>query len=86
MRPIKFKECNKVYAENQPEYIPLPVYEDADQGGRVIHCWQLSFVERIKILFKGRLWVSVLNFGQPLQPISIETDNPFSPAPNAEKE
>jgi len=27
MNPIEFKEQNKVYAENQEQYLPLPVYE-----------------------------------------------------------
>lgn len=77
MNPIKFKEHNKVYSKNQPPYLPLPVYEDDEQGGRVIHCWKLSFKERIKILFTGRLWVHILNFKQKLQPIKPMVDNPF---------
>jgi len=77
MLPIKFKQQNRVYAESQPEYLQLPVYEDEKQGGRVFHCWQLSFPERIKILFTGKLWINVLNFGKPLQPIKPTVDNPF---------
>jgi hypothetical protein len=77
MNPIKFKEHNKVYAENQEEYLPLPVYEDGEQGGRVFHCWELTFRERIKMLFTGKLWISVLNFGRPLQPIMPMVDSPF---------
>jgi len=77
MKPIKFKQQNKVYAENQPEYLPLPVYEDDKQGGRVYHCWQLSWKERFKILFKGKLWINVLNFKQKLQPILPMIDSPF---------
>jgi len=77
MQPIKFKEHNKVYAKNQKEYLPLPVYEDDTNGGRVIHCWRLSIPERLKLLFKGKLWIHVSNFGQKLQPIKPTTDNPF---------
>lgn len=77
MIPIKFKEHNKVYAEHQKEYLPLPVYEDDVQGGRVYHCWQLSLMERVKILFTGKLWINVLNFKQKLQPILPMIDNPF---------
>ena len=77
MKPIKFKEHNKVYAENQPEYLPLPVYEDAEEGGRVFHCWELTFIERVKILFTGRLWINVLNFHKPLQPILPMINSPF---------
>ena len=77
MKPLKFKQHNKVYAENQEPYLPLPVYEDEKQGGRVFHCWQLSFKERIKILFTGKLWIMVLNFGKRLQPILPVADSPF---------
>lgn len=78
MNPVKFEEHNKVYAENQDDYIPLPVYEDKEYGGRVIHCWKLSVRERIHILFTGKLWINVLNFGKPLQPIMPMINNPFN--------
>ena len=77
MKPIEFKQQNKVYAKDQKPYLPLPVYEDSEQGGRVFHCWKLTFWERIKILFTGKLWINVLNFGQPLQPIRPMIDCPF---------
>ena len=38
MKPIEFKQQTAIYAKNQPPYLPLPVYEDAEQGGRVFHC------------------------------------------------
>lgn len=77
MKPIYFKQYNKVYAKDQPEYLPLPVYEDNCEGGRVFHCWELSFIERIKMLFIGKLWINILNFGKPLQPIRPFIGNPF---------
>ena len=43
MKPIEFEMQTKIYAKNQPPYLPLPVYEDKEQGGRVFHCWQLTF-------------------------------------------
>lgn len=77
MKPIYFKEYNKVYAESQKPYLPLPVYEDDIQGGRVFHCWKLSLKERIQIVLFGKLWINVLNFNKPLQPIKPMIDNPF---------
>lgn len=77
MKPIDFKQANKIYAKDQPQYLPLPVYEDSEQGGRVFHCWKLSWKERIAILFTGTLWINVLNFHQKLQPIKPMTENPF---------
>ncbi len=78
MNPVKFKEHNKVYAKDQDEYLSLPVYEDGEDGGRVIHCWKLSIRERITLLFTGKLWINVLNFGKPLQPIIPMVNDPFN--------
>ncbi len=81
MKPVYFEKHNKVYAKNQLPYIPLPVYEDAEQGGRVFHCWSLSFFEKIHVLFTGKVWVNVCNFNQPLQPLKLMTSDPFDKEP-----
>lgn len=78
MKPIEFKEQNVVFAKNQPPYRPLPAYRDNEQGGRIFHCWKLTFKERIKILFTGILWINVLTFGRPPQPILPLIDSPFT--------
>ena len=77
MKPIKFKEHNVVFAKNQEPYLPLPAYRDDKEGGRIFHCWQLSVRERIKILFTGKLWINVLNFKHPPQPILPMIDSSF---------
>ena len=64
-----------VFAKDQPEYVPLPAVV-VDEGTRIITRWQLSFRERLRILFKGNLWLSVLTFGKPLQPVLLETETP----------
>jgi len=69
MIPIKFKEVNVTFAENQSEYLPLPAFKDS--VGEVTTCWQLSFKERIKILFTGKLWLSVMTFNKPLSPLFL---------------
>lgn len=69
MKPIKFEEVNIIFAEDQPEYTPLPAYRKQDDVDTVVTCWEFSFKERIKILFTGKLWVSMLNFHKPLTPI-----------------
>ncbi len=73
MKPIKFPEQNCTYAENQPEYLPLPAFKDAGEMGQVISCWQLSLKERLRILFTGKLWVSLAMFGKPLTPSFFTT-------------
>lgn len=75
MKPIKFKESNVVYAKNQSEYQELPAYRSPD--GQVITCWQLSFIERIKVILKGQIWLRMLTFNNPLQPVMFEVKKPF---------
>jgi len=75
MEPIKFKEQTLTYAENQPEYNPLPAHKD--MFGRVTSCWKLTFRERIKILFTGKIWLILLSFNKPLTPSLLKVDYPF---------
>lgn len=68
MKPIKFKEQNCTFAQDQPEYIPLPAMRVDGAEGQVVSCWQLSLKERFKILFTGKMWISLMMFGKPLTP------------------
>ena len=82
MKPIDFRGSNVVFAKDQKPYLPLPAYQDDRQGGRIFHCWQLSVRERIKILWTGKLWINVLNFKQPPQPIKPMVDSPLFEQPD----
>lgn len=68
MKPIKFKEQNTTFAENQPEYLPLPAFKSTVGNGEIVSCWQASFKERLIFLFTGKMWVSLMIFGKPLTP------------------
>jgi hypothetical protein len=72
MKPIKFKEQNITFAENQPEYLPLPAHRTED--GQVIFCSHLTFRERLKVLWTGKVWVSLLSFNKPLTPSFLTVD------------
>ena len=72
MKPIEFNEKNCVYAEHQDEYLNLPAQKTED--GRIISCWKLTWKERIKALFNGKLWISQMTFHTPLQPILPSVD------------
>lgn len=63
-----------VYAVNQPEYKQLPSFRSED--GMVLTRWRLSFRERVKLLFSGDLWLYVLTFNEPLQPVKLTTIRP----------
>lgn len=68
MKPVPFKHQNTVFAEDQPEYQPLPALKLNTPEGEVISCWKLSFRERLRVLFLGRVWLSLFSFNQDLTP------------------
>jgi hypothetical protein len=73
MQPKKFEGVNITYAENQSEYTPLPAFKNQSPQGEVISCWSLSWKERLRILFKGEIWVAMMTFNKPLTPIYVTT-------------
>lgn len=77
MEVIEFPEQTAIYAKDQPEYIPLPAYQFGDDVGTVAFCWRLSMIERLKMLFTGKVWHLVLTFNQPLQPQLLTVDKPL---------
>lgn len=76
MEPIKFEGANVVFGANQPEYMPLPAQIVNGRSGQVITCWKLTTDELKRIQETGELWLSVLTFNQPLQPVNLSTEKP----------
>ena len=77
MKPVNFKESNAVAAKDQPPYLPLPMWRNKDdEKGTIVCCWKATLKERIKILFTGRIYVSMLTFNKPITPNRIYAENP----------
>ena len=74
MKPIEFPEQTTVWAKNQPPYLPLPAYSNERE---TISLWSLTWPERFRILFTGRLWLRQCNHGSPLQAQRPDTVSPF---------
>jgi len=75
VKPIAFPMQNIVVAKDQPPYLALPAYVDNQE---TISCWRLTLWERLRLLFRGCVWVRQLNFGRPLQAIELNTLSPWS--------
>ena len=73
MKPKKFKEHNVIFAKNQPEYRQLPAFKNDSEKGEVVTCWELSFIERLRVLFFGEVWMNMLTFHRPLTPTLLTT-------------
>lgn len=64
-----------LYAKDQPEYNRLPVYRESD--GAVLSRWKLSLRERLRVVVFGDVYLWVLTFGRPLQPVSLQAEPPL---------
>jgi len=73
MKPKKFKEVNCTYAENQPEYYPLPGHKVDEPEGRFIFCMHMNIIERLRVLITGNIWCSLMTFKKPLTPSYFTT-------------
>lgn len=82
MKPVKFKHQNVEFAKDQDEYNTLPALRIDSPQGEVISCWKVSFKERIKVLFFGRVWLSLMSFNKPLTPsyMSVNRKDVYSHA------
>jgi hypothetical protein len=74
MKPKEFPEQNVVFAKDQPQYQPLPAFRNESPQGEVITCWNLSFKERLRVLIKGEIWMSMMTFNKPLTPSFMTTE------------
>lgn len=63
------------FAKDQPQYLALPAHRQPD--GTVTTRWRLSFLERLAVLFGGSIWLQLLTFNNPLQPVKLTTTCPI---------
>ena len=63
------------FAKDQPEYNPLPSHRQPD--GTVTTRWSLTWKERFLVAIGGSLWLQVLTFNRPLQPVKLTARCPI---------
>lgn len=77
MKLIEFPEQTIIIAKDQPEYQPLPAHRFPDDPyGRIACCWQLTWWERIKLLWTGCIWHQIYTFNKSLQPVLLTVEKP----------
>ena len=76
MQPLNFDGANVVFGAKQPKYIPLPAEYRGGKSGEILTCWELSPDELKRVQETGKLWLGVLTFGQPLQPVYLAVEKP----------
>lgn len=67
-----------VFAKDQPQYLQLPAAvlggREGGREGRIITRWRLSLYERLKVLLTGNIFLEILTFNKPLQPVRLGTE------------
>ena len=77
MRAIEFPEANAIFAKSQDAYLQLPAYKAPD--GIVTSCYQLTWKERLQVLFGAKVFLSLMTFNKPLQPQKLYVSQRFQP-------
>lgn len=66
-----------VFAKDQPEYIPLRTLRGNTEQGQVLSRWTLTPEQRKAVAEGADIFLQLLTFGKPLQPIVMAvSDNP----------
>lgn len=65
--------CEVVYAKDQPQYNSLPTFRTQTS---VLSRWKLTDDERRHIAEGGDLFICMMNFGGPLQPVLPMAEDP----------
>lgn len=85
MKPIDFPQSTKVLQRpstmTEQECQSLHVWND---GKQCVSCWKLSFKERMKVLFHGKVWLGVLS-GKTQPPVFLSGECVFEKAPIKER-
>jgi hypothetical protein len=66
-----------VLAKNQPEYLPLPAVLLKGLDGLLVTRWKFTWRERLHVLLRGDAFLTVMTFGNPLQPLRLEASKPM---------
>lgn len=72
MKPIDFKLSNATLraSENYPGSPAIPVLKDI-QNGITVSCWKMSWKERLKSLFLGKVWVMAYYHALPTLQLEV---------------
>lgn len=86
MRPIPFKDQTVELQPNPNELVidgqsvgTLPIFTD---GQQCISCWKMTFKERLKALWNGKIWLGI-HSGHSQPPVWLSADNEVFAKPDA---
>ena len=78
-RPVieGLEDHEAIYAKDQPQYLPLRTLRSNTPGRAVLSRWTLTAEQRKAVAAGADIFLELLTFGGPLQPIRLAvSDNP----------
>ena len=66
----------RTYAKGQPQYLKLPALPSPSENGRILTRWRLDWRDKLRMVLTGDLYIEVLTFGKPLQPLRPASTRP----------
>jgi hypothetical protein len=82
MKPTQFPESNGTLSGGpaasygtEDDVADLPVHRGV---GQIISCWRLSWLDRLRVLITGRVWLHVLT-QRTHAPVLVATESPWKP-------
>lgn len=70
MKPVFFPERNcNIESTNKT----IPAFLNPGGKGEAVLCWKLNLLERLKILFTGKIWSCTLTHHKPYRPLLLTT-------------
>lgn len=81
INPIEEPHCNRIFTLDGCGDLPATVYfiDESQEHRAIASHYRLSVKQRIKFLFSGKIYVSVLGLAQP--PIAVGIGNLFEKNP-----
>jgi hypothetical protein len=73
------EQFEEVYAKYQPEYIPLRTLRSRTDEGKVMSRWDLTPEQRLAIARGADVYLTLLTFQGPLQPITLVVATDINP-------
>lgn len=68
-----------IFAADQPEYIPLPALNIViGEAEGILTRWRPSDEERLALASGADIWLEVMTFGAPLQPVRVSVECPIT--------
>lgn len=74
--PVADWPINRRWRYIGQDFRPLEGMQIGDQDGTVVFPFAVSFVDALRVLFRRRVYISLLTYGNPITPFRVDAVEP----------